>query len=117
MAAKSQADTNHDAYGSIWNWCFTYRGAPMQAAGSACDRSLRCAGIEKFRFHDLRHTWSSWHVMSGTSLQELMELGARKSFETVLRHAQLALEHLSQVAGRIERAWEIAEANPTISRR
>jgi integrase len=45
-----------------------------QAVGSAWERSLRRAGIEAFRFHDMRHTWASWHVMSGKSLQELMEL-------------------------------------------
>jgi integrase len=98
-------------------WCFTYQGEPMQAAGSAWERSLRRAGIGKFRFHDLRHTWASWHVMSGTRLQELMELGGWKSFEMVLRYAHLAPEHLSQAAGRIERTWEIVEKNPTISLR
>jgi integrase len=98
-------------------WCFTYQGEPMQEIGSAWERSLRRAGIEKFRFHDLRHTWASWHVMSGTRLQELMELGGWKSFEMVLRYAHLAPEHLSQAAGRIERTWEIVEKNPTISLR
>jgi integrase len=61
------------------------------------------AGIEDFRFHDLRHTWASWHVQSGTSLPELMELGGWKSYEMVLRYAHLAPEKLSSVAGRIER--------------
>jgi integrase len=58
---------------------------------------------EDFRFHDLRHTWTSWHVQSGTSLPELMELGGWKSYEMVLRYAHLAPEKLSFVAGRIER--------------
>ena len=40
--------------------------------------------------HDLRQTWASWHVTIGTSLQELMELGGRKSYEMVLRYAHLA---------------------------
>jgi integrase len=84
-------------------WCFTYQGEPMQAVGSAWERSLRRAGIEKFRFHDLRHTWANWHVMSGTSLQEPMGLGGWKSFEMVLRYAHLAPEHLSAAAKRIER--------------
>lgn len=98
-------------------WCFTYQGERMQAVGSAWERSLRRAGIEKFRFHDLRHTWASWHVMSGTSLQELMELGGWKSFEMVLRYAHLAPEHLADAARRIERSWEVVGKNPTISLR
>src|SRR5665213_2564640 len=60
-------------------------------------------GQPDFRFHDLRHTWASWHVQSGTSLPELMELGGWKSYEMVLRYAHLAPEKLSFVAGRIER--------------
>jgi integrase len=67
----------------------------MRAVGSAWERSLRRARIEAFRFHDLRHTWASWHVMRGTTLQELMELGGWKSYEMVLRYAHLASEHLS----------------------
>jgi integrase len=79
----------------------------MEAVGSAWERALRRTGIENFRFHDLRHTWASWHVMSGTRLQELMELGGWKSFEMVLRYAHLAPEHLANAAKRIEREWSV----------
>ena len=103
--------------GSSDRWCFTYQGKPMTAVGAAWERALRRAGIEAFRFHDLRHTWASWHVMSGTSLQELMELGGWKSFEMVLRYAHLAPEHLSAAAKRIERVWEVVEGSSTISLR
>ena len=98
-------------------WCFTYRGKRMGAIGSAWKRSLKRAGIEMFRFHDLRHTWASWHVMKGTSLQELMELGGWKSYEMVLRYAHLAPEHLSDAAARIERGMEVVSDNATISLR
>ena len=98
-------------------WCFTYRGKRMGAIGSAWKRSLKRAGIEQFRFHDLRHTWASWHVMKGTSLQELMELGGWKSYEMVLRYAHLAPEHLSDAAARIERGMEVVPDNATISLR
>ena len=56
-------------------WCFTFAGRRIRWIGSAWDRAKQRAGIEDFRFHDLRHTWASWHVQSGTSLPELMELG------------------------------------------
>jgi integrase len=89
----------------------------MLKIGSAWKRSLKRARIEKFRFHDLRHTWASWHVMNGTTLQELMELGGWKSYEMVLRYAHLAPEHLSTAAARIERGLGIVENDSTISLR
>jgi integrase len=84
-------------------WCFTFSGKRIQQSSTAWDKAKQRAGIEDFRFHDLRHTWASWHVQSGTSLPELMELGGWKSYEMVLRYAHLAPEKLSFVAGRIER--------------
>ena len=89
----------------------------MVRVGSAWKRTLKRVGITDFRFHDLRHTWASWHVMSGTSLQELMELGGWKSYEMVLRYAHLAPEHLANAAARIERQWETVENDSSISLR
>jgi hypothetical protein len=57
------------------------------------------------------------HVMNGTTLQELMELGGWKSYERVLRYAHLAPEHLSNAAARIERRLGTVENDSTISLR
>jgi len=84
-------------------WCFTFAGHRIHQSSSAWEKAKVRAGIEDFRFHDLRHTWASWHVQSGTSLPELMELGGWKSYEMVLRYAHLAPEKLGAVASRIER--------------
>jgi integrase len=83
-------------------WCFTFAGRRIHKSSTAWDRARQRAGIDNFRFHDLRHTWASWHVQSGTSLPELMELGGWKSYEMVLRYAHLAPDKLSSVASRIE---------------
>lgn len=74
---------------------FTYKGKPITNANTRAWReALTRAGIEDFRWHDLRHTWASWHVQNGTSLQELQALGGWSSFEMVLRYAHLAADHL-----------------------
>ena len=83
-------------------WCFTFAGKRIQKSSTAWEKAKGRASIEDFRFHDLRHTWASWHAQSGTSLPELMELGGWKSYEMVLRYAHLAPEKLSSVASRIE---------------
>jgi integrase len=53
-------------------FCFTYRGEPIawELTNSAWHHAVRKAGITDFRFHDLRHTWASWHRQAGTSCDE-----------------------------------------------
>jgi integrase len=82
---------------------FTYHGAPVAEANSrAWYKALERAGIEDFRWHDLRHTWASWHIQSGTPLHVLQELGGWASYDMVQRYAHLAPEHLAEHAARLE---------------
>lgn len=85
--------------------CFTFRGEPWkwQVTNSAWHTALVAAGIQDFRFHDLRHTWASWHRQAGTSCDELKDLGGWKSREMVDRYAKYGTEHLAVAATRIER--------------
>lgn len=81
---------------------FTYQGKRIQKCSTrAWTNALSRAGIENFRWHDLRHTWASWHIQNGTSLQELQQLGGWSSFEMVLRYAHLSGDHLRKAANRI----------------
>lgn len=56
--------------------------------------ALRAANIKKFRWHDLRHTWASWHVQCGTDLYTLQQLGGWRSIQMVQRYAHLAPKNL-----------------------
>lgn len=76
---------------------FTFRGQPIrQVSTKAWWKALERAGIEDFRWHDLRHTWASWHVQKGTPLHVLQELGGWESVEMVRRYAHLSGEHLAE---------------------
>jgi integrase len=78
---------------------FIFNGQPVKKAGTrAFKNALSKAGIENFRWHDLRHTWASWHVQNGTPLHVLKELGGWASYEMVQRYAHLAPEHLVKYA-------------------
>jgi integrase len=83
-------------------YVFTYKGKPVTRCNNhAWRKALARAGIEDFRWHDLRHTWASWHVQNGTSLHELQQLGGWSNFETVLRYAHLSGKHLQDAAERV----------------
>ena len=85
-------------------FCFTYRGTPIRwdVTNTAWHNALGKAGIEDLRFHDLRHTWASWHRQSGTSCDELKDLGGWKSRSMVDRYAKFATDNLARAAARIE---------------
>lgn len=83
-------------------YVFCYKEKPISRCNNhAWRKALKRAGITDFRWHDLRHTWASWHVQRGTSLHELQQLGGWSSFEMVLRYAHLSSDHLQQAADRI----------------
>jgi len=78
---------------------FSFREHPIiQVSTKAWYAALKRAGIENFRWHDLRHTWASWHVQNGTPLFVLQELGGWESQEMVRRYAHLSAEHLAPYA-------------------
>jgi len=82
---------------------FTFRGKPVAWVNTrAWKDALRRAGIADFRWHDLRHTWASWHVQAGTPVYELQELGGWGSTEMVRKYAHLAPGQLAKAAARIE---------------
>lgn len=86
----------HDAH------VFTYQGNPIRQLNTrAWRKALKKAGIEDFRWHDLRHTWASWHVQQGTPLAVLQELGGWESSEMVRRYAHLGNQHTAVYANQL----------------
>lgn len=102
---------NHDAIvvleeqlGKHERFCFTYCGKPISGnvSSRAWRHAVEKAGLGDLRFHDLRHTWASWHRQNGTSCDELKELGGWKTRSMVDRYAKFATDHLALAASRIE---------------
>lgn len=78
---------------------FSYKGKPItQVNTKAWYKALKRAGIEDFRWHDLRHTWASWLTQNGVPLNVIQEMGAWESAEMVRRYAHLAPEQFAQHA-------------------
>ena len=57
---------------------------------TACSR----AGIRDFRWHDLRHTFASWAVQSGTDLYPLSRILGHSTLQMSARYGHLATEQL-----------------------
>jgi len=60
------------------------------------------AGLPTLKFHDLRHTWASWHVQHGTPLPVLKELGGWATLAMVERYAHLGVSHVAAWANNID---------------
>lgn len=90
---------------------FTYRGKPIGKIKNAWQNACARAGVgtvtitvdaagkkhrkyKGFTWHGLRHTWASWHTMSGTPIEVLQQLGAWADLRMVQGYAHLAPDHL-----------------------
>jgi len=63
-----------------------------------------------FHFHDLRHTFASWAVQRGASLQEVKDLLGHHSLAMTLRYGHLAPEHLRTAVSRLDAALPVSTA-------
>lgn len=70
----------------------------------AWQQAVRQAGLEDFRFHDLRHCCASYLAMHGASLVEIAEVLGHKTLQMVKRYAHLTEAHTTQVVARMTTA-------------
>jgi integrase len=75
-------------------WVFpSWRGKEPVAIDSAWETARHHAHIEDFHFHDLRHTFASYMVMSGASLRDMAEVLGHVNIQMTLRYAHLMPSH------------------------
>jgi len=73
---------------------------PMELR-SVWKTALKDAGIEDFRFHDLRHTTASYLAMGGATAPEIAEVLGHKDLQMVKRYSHLSKAHITGVLSRM----------------
>lgn len=80
---------------------FTFRGEPLRSANTrAWRKALKAAGVEDFRWHDLRHTWATWLRQADVPTWALQEMAGWKSETMARRYAHVTADHLAGFAER-----------------
>ncbi|WP_199065457.1 site-specific integrase [Chitinimonas sp. BJB300] len=108
--------------GKHHEFVFTFRGKPLKGVSdSAFKKACQLAGIQDFRFHDLRHTWASWLIQAGVGLAELQKLGGWETMAMVMRYAHLAPDHLRKHTWHIDNLMadfsHTEETSPNLERK
>jgi integrase len=93
VLARRGSQAHGRVFSSNWN---TYR--------NAFEGAVARAELEDFRFHDLRHTFASWTVQRGATLNEVKDLIGHSTLAMVMRYAHLSPEHLRSAVARLDTA-------------
>ena len=80
---------------------------------SAWEAALAMAGLEDFRFHDLRHTFASWLVQRGRTLKEVQEALGHQTITMTMRYSHLAPDHLRAAVAVLDGVLSSPESEPT----
>ncbi len=65
------------------------------------ENAVEIAGLEDFRFHDLRHTAASYLAMNGASLLEIAHILGHRTLEMTKRYSHLTDQHTAEILERI----------------
>jgi integrase len=86
------------------------KGERQRVEGSF-ETILDLAGIEGFRFHDLRHTFASWYMMNGGDLYELAKILGHANIKMTERYAKLAKKHIARTGSTAREMWKLMEGD------
>jgi len=84
------------------------KGERQRVEGSF-EAVLKMAGIEDFRFHDLRHTFASWYMMNGGDLYELAKILGHANIKMTERYAKLGRQHIARTGSTARELWRLLE--------
>jgi integrase len=76
--------------------------------------AVKEADIHNFRFHDLRHTFSSHLVMSGVDLMTVKELLGHASVTMTMRYSHLAPDHRMRAIKTLDSAYQTDTITDTV---
>ena len=83
------------------NLVFPNSNGKYQSADNLAKRrflpALNRAGIDKIRFHDLRHTVASHIAMNGGSLLDIAQVTGHKTMQMVKRYSHLTKKHTAEL--------------------
>lgn len=85
------ADTPHEGFS----------GKPFGNVRTAWKKAIKRAGITNFRFHDLRHTFASYCIMSGVDMKTVAELLGHKTMAMTERYSHLSDAHKQKAVERL----------------
>ena len=88
MRHRTKAEYN----GSNFVFC-RLNGNPIKGFYSAWRTVLKVAGIQDFHFHDLRHTFCSNLILSGSGLKEVKDMIGHSDISMTDRYTHLTLNH------------------------
>ncbi len=83
---------------------------PMEVQ-RAFKEALTKAGIDDFRFHDLRHCFASWNRQAGVDLDTLADLMGHKDTRMTRRYAHIGPKHLHVAIQQLELSYQEISTN------
>jgi integrase len=90
---------------------------PFGSISKGFSAAIKRAGIEDFRFHDLRHTFGSYMVMQGVDIRTVQQLLGHKDIKMTMRYSHLSPEHVKEAIGRLDNVWTLFGHQSEISKK
>lgn len=90
-------------------------GTPIKRVDKAWKRVCEAAGIEDFHFHDLRHTYCSNLLLSGSDLKDVKDMIGHADLSMTYRYSHLVISRNLQRQEKLAEFYTKQEAGSDVS--